>query len=348
MRRAVQNRVDAIGGAAAGLLGQEGDGIGLVKKPQAALFVTVATIRRIEEDAAAHEDAVAVGHHRGDPAHVEILAARTFDALHAVVDVGLHGLVPVAIVRGVDRIFGVVVRDQDFRLHQQEGVGVAVEHEQQGAGAEADHQGSLWAVDEEAGGQLRPALLAKGEGGFGEGVGGHGEDREDRADRRVDVDVRRAVQGIDGDGQNAGPVEDRRLLHLFGQIGGHAGLAQGAAEHVLGDHIQPALLVAVAVGAPMMGAQPAFQRRPADQAPERAGGKGHFTDGARHGRLGRAEGGVRRQHPRKFIASFHQSDLRFLFSPFGNGLGPALGDDRNRGSLEPWRRKKIGKYFVTY
>ncbi len=40
----------------------------------------------------------------GGPAHIEILAARAVAAAHTVVDVGPDGLVPVAVVRGVDRV----------------------------------------------------------------------------------------------------------------------------------------------------------------------------------------------------------------------------------------------------
>ena len=56
---------------AARLLHDEGDRIRLVDEAQAAVAVGAARVARVEEDAAADEDAVGLGDERGDPAHVE-------------------------------------------------------------------------------------------------------------------------------------------------------------------------------------------------------------------------------------------------------------------------------------
>ena len=90
---------------AAGLLDQEGDRVGLVDEPQPALMVAAAPVAGVEEDAAADQDAIAIGDQRRDPAHVEITAARPVDALQAIVDIEPHRLVPVAVVGGVDGEF---------------------------------------------------------------------------------------------------------------------------------------------------------------------------------------------------------------------------------------------------
>src|SRR3546814_2290057 len=65
----------------------------------------VLAVPRIDEDAAAREQAMHVGHHRGDPAHVEVFAARAFPAGQQVAYVGLHRFLPVALVGHVDREF---------------------------------------------------------------------------------------------------------------------------------------------------------------------------------------------------------------------------------------------------
>ena len=87
---------------AARLLDEPGDGIRFVDQAQPPVLVAIAQVARIHVDAAAREHAMRFGHHRGDPAHVEVLAARALGAFQAIVDVDADGLVPVPMVRGVD------------------------------------------------------------------------------------------------------------------------------------------------------------------------------------------------------------------------------------------------------
>jgi hypothetical protein len=63
-------------------------------------------VARVHEHAAAGQDAVHVGHHRGDPAHVVVLAQRAFLAGQQLVHVALHRGFPVALVGHVDGEFG--------------------------------------------------------------------------------------------------------------------------------------------------------------------------------------------------------------------------------------------------
>ena len=104
-RHDVENALAAGAGAAAGLLDQERDRIGLVEQPQPAGLGRVLVVARIEEHAATHQDAVRFGDQRRDPAHVEILAARPAGAGQAFVDVALHRRLPEPAVRRVDREF---------------------------------------------------------------------------------------------------------------------------------------------------------------------------------------------------------------------------------------------------
>jgi hypothetical protein len=80
--------------SAASLLHQEADRVGLVEQAQPAGFGRVLGVARVHEHAAAHQDAVRLGHHRGDPAHVEVLAARPGTAGQALIDVALDRQAP--------------------------------------------------------------------------------------------------------------------------------------------------------------------------------------------------------------------------------------------------------------
>ncbi len=284
---------------AAGLFGQKGDRIGFVHQAQTALFVARTVIRRIEKDAAAHEDPVGVGHKRGDPAHVEIAPVRSLRPAHAVIDVAADRLAPMAMVGGVDGVFGHARRDGDPGLHEGEVALGPVKHEEVHAAAQRHHQGGLRPVDEEARGDLRAPGLGEGQGRMGRRFGTGRKDREDGAHRGVHIDVGAAVQGIDGHGQLAEGVEQHRLLHLLGEIAGDGGLAQGGGEQVLGHEVQLALGVAIAVGRPGGGAQASGQGRRGHDIGEQDGRVGHEGDGV-GGRFGQrrmlARADLRSQH----------------------------------------------------
>src|SRR5690606_3355361 len=98
----VEHRAHAGAGAPAGLLDQEADRVAFVEQAQPPGLGRVLAVARVEEHAAAHQDAVGLGHQRGDPAHVEVGAARAGAAGQAFVHVAAHGLLPEARVGGVD------------------------------------------------------------------------------------------------------------------------------------------------------------------------------------------------------------------------------------------------------
>ncbi len=78
----------------------------------------------------------------------------------------------------------------------------AVEREDVRAGAHRERERGLRAVDDVARGELLLAGLKEGRGMLRRrAVARRGQDREDRADRDVRVDVRRAVERVDGDEQ---------------------------------------------------------------------------------------------------------------------------------------------------
>src|SRR5690606_20385706 len=83
----IEDALPAIGSGTAGLLDDEGHGVGLVHQAQLAGLLRLARIPGVHEQTATGEDAVHVGHHRGDPAHVVVLAQRAFLAGQQFADV---------------------------------------------------------------------------------------------------------------------------------------------------------------------------------------------------------------------------------------------------------------------
>ncbi len=183
-----------------------------------------------------------VRNHRGDPAHVEVLAARAFFAGQAFVDIAAHGRGPVAHVRHVDGEFLGVVRDRHIGVRQHEAACLAVEREHVHAVADGQHQGGLRAVDSVAGGDLVGAGLH--EVGLGHGLArlGHVQHREDGADRDIDVNVRRAVQRVEHQQVFALRVAVGNLVERFHFFRRHRGEVAapfvGVEQHFIGDHVQ--------------------------------------------------------------------------------------------------------------
>jgi hypothetical protein len=118
LRLHFEDALVAVGGGAAGLLYEEGHRIAFIHQAQLARLVWLSCIARIHEDAAARHEAMHVGDHRRDPAHVEVLAARARLAGQQLVDVAPYQRLQVARVRHVDRELLRVFRDAHVFLGQ--------------------------------------------------------------------------------------------------------------------------------------------------------------------------------------------------------------------------------------
>ena len=81
-----------------GLLHDHRHGVGFIKQAKFARAFGIAGISRVHEDAAAHQNAVHFSHHRGNPTHVEVLAAGAVLASQKFADVALYGLLPEALI----------------------------------------------------------------------------------------------------------------------------------------------------------------------------------------------------------------------------------------------------------
>ncbi len=104
----VQNSLAAIGGCAASLFNQPAHWVGFVHQAQLAGFVRFTLVPGVHEDTATGQNSVHIGHHAGNPAHVEVFAAHAIFALQALVNIAFDGCVPMSHVAHVDgKFFGV-------------------------------------------------------------------------------------------------------------------------------------------------------------------------------------------------------------------------------------------------
>ena len=140
-----------------------------------------------------------LGHHRGDPAHVEVLATRAGFARQAFVHIALDWRFPKAAVGGVDGEFLGVFGHAQLGVGQHELAHHRVERETGHAIANAQHQHGGGAVQGVTGGNLAGTRLEEiGLGqrpALGGGVGCT-QHTENAAHRHVHVDVAGAVQRV--------------------------------------------------------------------------------------------------------------------------------------------------------
>ena len=281
--RDIEDAATAVGGRPARALDQERHRGGLVDQPEPAIPVPLAGVGGVEIDATAQEDAVDLGHQRPVPARVEVAPERTRRPCEAVVDIGADGLLPVPVVRAVDRVFGGRWGDPQVRPGQPEGAGVAVQREEVDGPARGQDEGRAWPVEDVArralrgpGGPGKPASLARGPGRR------VWNEREDRADRHVEVDVARAVDRIDREPEAAVGVEGLDLLPFLGDQSRHRAPAQGRAEQGVGPDVHHLLAVAACIG-PAFAPEVAGDGAQGDEVGDIGADRGHDPGHGRHG-----------------------------------------------------------------
>ena len=235
----------------AGLLHQERHRRGFVHQPQATRLVRRPGVARIEEHAATAQDAVHLGDQARDPAHVEVLAARTGLARQALGHVALHRLLPEALVRRVDRELARLLGHPDRVAGEPPVAVAAIERERCDAVAAAEHHHAGRAVDHVAGCDLAATRLQEASRPGRRAAKRMRQDREDGAHRDVGVDVRRSVERIEDHQELAGFGVLRRDRRLFVFLAGPAGdvpaAGQRASDAVVGEQVEPGLHLALAV-----------------------------------------------------------------------------------------------------
>ena len=208
-------------------------------------------VARVHEDAAALQDTVHFGHHGGDPAHVEVLAANAGLAFEELGDVALDRILPVAHVGAVDGEFLGGAVDADVFGREHEGAGRRVKREHHDAAAEREDELGLRTVHAVACGDL---LGAGHQEVLGHGLAlraNGGKDREDRADGDVDVDVGGTVERVEADQVRA----DRQVFgngNDLGDLFAHhaadgARKGDGLDEDVVADDVELLLVFALDV-----------------------------------------------------------------------------------------------------
>jgi len=173
------------------------------------------------------------------------VVGRSVDTGETFVDEGAHRRIPIAAIGDVDRELLTGLGDLHGAARQTEATGLAIEGEDVDAVTERQHQRGLRTVGDEARRKLRRAALMEGE----RQIVRRGHDREDRADRHVEVNVGGTVERIDRDADPGFTVADLRLAHLFGRERCDRQLAEAAAQDRIRLHVEIALDVTVAVAA---------------------------------------------------------------------------------------------------
>ena len=141
----------------------------------------------------------------------------------------------------------------------------AVEREDVRALADGEDERSVRTVERVARGELPHARLQERRRIRVQAVERRRLEREDRADRDIGVDVRRAVERIDGDAAAARPgSSSTTVVELLGRQRGHGARGEARDDHVVGDDVERLLHVAAAVIA-ARGAERAGQRAGADE-----------------------------------------------------------------------------------
>ena len=222
-----------------------------------------------------------VGHHAGDPAHVEVLAARAFLAGQQVLHVTLHGGFPMALVGHVDGKFLGVGGNLHVRRGQHKLALLAVQGEGMGAVAHGEHHLRAGTVDAVTGGDLRGARLQEAGvvGLFG--AGRAAQHREDGADRDVDVDVGAAIEGIEQQQEvtaRVGVGHRLAVIHFFRGTGSQVTApGVGFQQDLVADHVQLLLRLALHVAGTGF-AEHTAQRALADRDGDAGAGAGDDGD----------------------------------------------------------------------
>ena len=207
----VQNGLLSVAGGATSLLDQPAHGVGLVHQSEFARFVRLSFVPGIHEDAPAHQNTVHIGHHGGDPAHIEVFAPHAFGSCQALIDVPFDRRIPMAHIAHVDGKLLRLRGNLYVFLCQEERTFFLVQGEHADTVAHSQDQGGLWSVDAVARGHLLASSLQEVLRGDITGGGGFFQHTEDGAYAHIDINIARSIQG----------VKQQQVLTLWITIGYH-------------------------------------------------------------------------------------------------------------------------------
>src|ERR1700738_2909277 len=113
------------------------------------MAITAPLIARIEEDAAAHQNPIRISDKRCDPTHAVIPEQGSIGTFDAIVDEGANGIIPMAVVGGVDGVLGGVCGNRQSRDRKPKHAGSTIESENMHPVAQCENEGGLGSVDDE-------------------------------------------------------------------------------------------------------------------------------------------------------------------------------------------------------
>ena len=143
--------------------------------------------------------------------------------MKTVVDVVLHGVVPVPLVGDINGEFVCLVRYLDRDMGADEGSDPRAVDEYVGAVAQGDRHYQAWAVAEKARRDLIDSGLQEGRQRILTGIAYDGQDGEDSADRHIDIDIAGTVDGVHGNREWGTRIEQFRLIKFSGSVERHRG-----------------------------------------------------------------------------------------------------------------------------
>ncbi len=158
--------------------------------------------------------------------------ARAVRAEGTVNHVGLDRIVPEPEIRGVDRVFARHRRNLHISLHEQEFFPAWMQPKDMRAFADSQHERRLRSVYDVACRKLVAARLKQGRWSFG------WEDRENRADRDVGVDVGGTVERVHVDREWRALVEGQGVFVLLRAHPGDGRALERLYHHVVGHEIE--------------------------------------------------------------------------------------------------------------
>ena len=198
LRLNFHDAAETVGCLAASLFNQERHRVRFVHQTELAGAVGILIVLRIGEETAAAQNAVDFSHKAGNPAHVVVLAAGTLLAVKQFADVLLHGFQPVTLIGTVDGEFRCFSSDADVFFREVENAGRRIERKGGNTVAQSENELGLCAVERVTSGSLIDARLH--EVSFRDVAllaARAGKNRENSADRGIDINVARAIERIE-------------------------------------------------------------------------------------------------------------------------------------------------------
>ena len=198
LRLNFHDAAETVGSLAASLFNQERHRVRFVHQTELAGAIRILIVLRVGEETAAAQNTVDFGHKAGNPAHVVVLAAGALLAIKQFADVLLHGLQPVTLIGAVDSEFRCFGGDADVFFREVENTGRRIKRKGRNTVTQCENELGLRAVERVTSGSLVDARLHEVSlRDVALLAARAGKNRENSADRGIDINVARAIERIE-------------------------------------------------------------------------------------------------------------------------------------------------------